>query len=230
MLPDILESSFIPKEEDIIINWGNSRSKEYLENLIVINRPRAVLRTVDKRETFFLLGLAGIPTLTYTRNILDAYDWVRDGKEVFCRTEVSGHSGSGITISSKMEDIIECPLYTLGEDIKREYRVHIFNSSCIDFTIKALRKEEEPNKIQAWKNGYVFVRDSVKVPERIRENAINIAIDSLQCLGLDFGAVDIIRTTDDILKVIEINSAPGIEGTSLGRYVEAFNTLKNNRG
>jgi glutathione synthase/RimK-type ligase-like ATP-grasp enzyme len=43
-------------------------------------------------------------------------------------------------------------------------------------------------------------------------------------LGLDFGAVDIgHRIIDNKVFVFEVNTAPGIEGTTLQRYVNTFN-------
>ena len=41
-------------------------------------------------------------------------------------------------------------------------------------------------------------------------------------LGLDFGAVDLLLTSDLRVMVLEVNSAPGLSGSTLSKYVEAF--------
>ena len=45
----------------------------------------------------------------------------------------------------------------------------------------------------------------------------------IQALGLDFGAVDILyMASNDTAKVLEVNTAPGIEGDTLVDYYNAF--------
>jgi len=46
---------------------------------------------------------------------------------------------------------------------------------------------------------------------------------SVMALGLDFGAVDIVyNENDNKAYVLEINTAPGLSGTTLEKYVEVF--------
>lgn len=49
-----------------------------------------------------------------------------------------------------------------------------------------------------------------------------VAIDAVNALGLDFGAVDTCITEDGTPYVFEINTGPGLEATSFDKYVEAF--------
>jgi len=65
----------------------------------------------------------------------------------------------------------------------------------------------------------VFCRDGI-APCTVR-NSISIA--AVDALCLDFGAVDIIYNEhEDKYYVLEVNSAPGLEGTTLEKYVEAL--------
>ncbi|MNV71557.1 Ribosomal protein S6--L-glutamate ligase [compost metagenome] len=48
------------------------------------------------------------------------------------------------------------------------------------------------------------------------------AVDACEVLGLDFGAVDVALGKDGKVYVFEVNTAPGIEGTCLEAYVNAF--------
>jgi D-alanine-D-alanine ligase-like ATP-grasp enzyme len=48
------------------------------------------------------------------------------------------------------------------------------------------------------------------------------SISAVNTLGLDFGAVDLIVAKDGRVYVLEVNTAPGIEGITLEKYVKAF--------
>jgi glutathione synthase/RimK-type ligase-like ATP-grasp enzyme len=68
----------------------------------------------------------------------------------------------------------------------------------------------------------VYARNAIKIPDETRDRLYSLATLTIGALGLDFGAVDILRTPDEVFKVIEVNTAPGVEGTTLQRYVDAF--------
>ena len=52
-----------------------------------------------------------------------------------------------------------------------------------------------------------------------------MGIDAVSALGLDFGAVDIIEDADGKLYVLEVNTAPGLEGQTLTLMAEALKEL-----
>jgi glutathione synthase/RimK-type ligase-like ATP-grasp enzyme len=66
----------------------------------------------------------------------------------------------------------------------------------------------------------VFCHDKVKP---LSEAAKEASIRAVAALGLDFGGVDILVKKDGSCAVLEVNSAPGIEGTTLDKYAEAIN-------
>jgi hypothetical protein len=53
------------------------------------------------------------------------------------------------------------------------------------------------------------------------------AIKAVTALGLQFGAVDCVMDTNDKPWIIEVNTGPGLEGTSFKRYVGAFSKAIN---
>ncbi|CAN5950619.1 unnamed protein product [Sphagnum jensenii] len=67
-------------------------------------------------------------------------------------------------------------------------------------------------------NGFIYARNNV-FPEILRDE---IAIAATTALGLDFGAVDIIEDKNEKLYVLEVNTAPGLEGKTVELYAEAF--------
>jgi glutathione synthase/RimK-type ligase-like ATP-grasp enzyme len=50
--------------------------------------------------------------------------------------------------------------------------------------------------------------------------------DSALALGLDFGAVDIIQDDGGNFYVLEVNTAPGLEGQTIKSYAEGFNAYQ----
>ena len=104
----------------------------------------------------------------------------------------------------------------------------MFNNRIIDFAQKkqmssATREErgvsEEPDgHIRNHGNGWIFARGGVEIQDEVKE----VAIKAVSALGLDFGAVDIVITPQGVGKILEINTAPGLEGTTLESYKNAI--------
>ena len=78
-----------------------------------------------------------------------------------------------------------------------------------------LEEEQVDENIRNHNNGWVFCRDNLN---RIEENEI-LALNTIKALNLDFGAVDIIRDVNRKSYVLEVNTAPGLMGTTLQNYI-----------
>lgn len=207
-----------------IINWGNSalyRNFTYEQEFF--NHPDAVAKAVNKLETFKALeGRVGIPK--WTEDEEEALVWIEEGFDVVCRSVLNGHSGEGITIC-KHEDgdiITEVPLYTQYIKKKEEYRVHVFRGKII-FKQRKARKKEVPDDQVNWQvrnldGGFIFANKNVELPAV----ALQSAVAAVDCLGLDFGAVDIILGNDGAYYVLEVNTACGLQGSTLQAYADAF--------
>jgi hypothetical protein len=151
----------------------------------------------------------------------------RLGKEsIYCRTSLTSHSGGGIVIAKNILDLVEAPLYTLGTKHKYEYRVHVFRESVIDVQQKKRRLNWQGGDtgIRNHSNGYVYARADINYPVEIEQAAIK----AVKILGLDFGAVDIgYRERDNKVFLFEVNTAPGLVGTTLEKYAQAFKDYLN---
>jgi hypothetical protein len=90
----------------------------------------------------------------------------------------------------------------------------------VDLQYKRGRKDF----IRNWSNGWFF--HTMNNWSNMPANAIPTAIRAVESLGLDFGAVDIISTEEKDeqgkrkVYVLEVNTAPGIEGDSLLVYAD----------
>ncbi|TET61116.1 MAG: hypothetical protein E3J47_05780 [Candidatus Stahlbacteria bacterium] len=75
------------------------------------------------------------------------------------------------------------------------------------------------NIVRSNTRGWKF--SSVK-PENIPHDLIVESIKALRALELEFGAVDCVVDTEGKAWIIEVNTGPGLEGTSFKKYVETF--------
>jgi glutathione synthase/RimK-type ligase-like ATP-grasp enzyme len=164
-----------------------------------------------------------IPTVDFTEDYNIAKRWVDNGLVVYCRKLIDSSSGNGIVVVKDYGQLEIAPLYTKGVVDGEEFRVHIINNKVIDVTKKLRPRDREVNElIRNHGNGWVFGRDGIKIPRSV----IIHSKRAIKTLGLDFGAVDIIYK-DGSCYILEVNTAPGLVGTTLSKYVEAFKKVIN---
>lgn len=205
-----------------VINWGSS---EWVGDPIgreILNRPEFVSNAVNKIKTFSYLNYVNVPTVPFTLDRNQAKAWIRKGNIVYCRTELSSSSGDGIIIAKEESDIPEyCPLFTKGIISPAEYRVHVFNNKVIDVTLKKKVNGSEANPlVRNYTTNWIFAREDIYIPKVITTWA-RYAINRMR---LNFGAVDILYK-NGLAFVLEINTAPGMQGTTLDRYVKEFKEI-----
>lgn len=224
-------TTYRPKLNHKIINWGSAASPSFLSRRVVpiLNSPSAVNVASNKLSAFIALTRAGVPVPEYTTNLSVAELWVRQGFTVVERHELRGNSGDGIRMVNKdtndqstENSLTNAPLYTLFINKSNEYRVHVFRGQVIDFIEKKrMASDRRPENfspyISSVERGWVFSRMGVNKPSNVEQ----MAIKAVNALGLDFGAVDIV-VTDNSPIVLEVNTAPGLSGTTLVNYANAI--------
>lgn len=206
-----------------VINWGSSKLPDQVMACKVINKPEAVMLSSNKLKSFELFKEHGVSIPPFWTTQDEAREEAERGTCIVCRTILSGHSGAGIVIADNADELVKAPLYVGYIPKKHEFRYHVFNGKVLDVQRKARNKDvadEDVNwKVRNHDNGFIFMREGVEiVPEAEAE-----AIKAVEALGLDFGAVDIIwNEKQNKFYVLEVNSAPGLTGTTLENYTEAF--------
>ena len=100
------------------------------------------------------------------------------------------------------------------------------DESTMNYILGLLVKEAAlPDRIvRSNKRGWKF---SGVTLNNVSDALKTMAIKSVEVIGLDFGAVDCAIGLDDNPYLIEINSGPGLQGTALQKYVEAFRAKIN---
>jgi glutathione synthase/RimK-type ligase-like ATP-grasp enzyme len=176
----------------------------------------------DKLTQFRRFHEAGVTAPDFTTDIAAARQWCGEGHAVVCRTLLRGSEGRGIVVAEEAGGLVQAPLYTKYVKKKREYRVHVFNGQVIDVQEKRKRRDftdQRDTRIRNVANGYVFCRDGITEPEGMRQ----LALDACNAVGYSLGAVDIgYNERDNRAFVLEVNSTPGMEGTTLEKYSDAI--------
>ncbi len=218
-----------PKLRSVVLNYGSSFSPSWMVDGRgrVLNHPRACTIAGNKLTAFnaFKAANLSIPEFTTERSV--AEEWIKNGETVVCRTVLNGHSGRGIVLSQSVEQLVHAPLYVKYKKKKKEFRVHVFNGQVIDVSEKRrIKSADRPDTFNGFirnhNNGWVFCRDGVVEPRGLRDLACSVC----SSCGLDMGAVDIIwNEREDKCYVLEVNTAPGIEGTTLQNYTKAVLNL-----
>lgn len=104
----------------------------------------------------------------------------------------------------------------------REYRVHVMDGAVLFVQEKSRESGEKIMGNWNHTNGYIF--------RHLRWGDINgeltkMAIDAVRVAGLWFGAVDIMQKGDQYF-LLEINTAPRLQGRSIQIYAHAINFLR----
>lgn len=220
-------SRFVAREDDVIINWGNSG--EFFYNGGRVMNTSELIPFVANKKLFFEEVGARVPNLI-PKFWLSAEE-IPDGDfPIVCRTVLNGHSGQGIVIANTREELVPAPLYVKYMKKKDEYRVHVGrvsgrkNPDTIIAVQRKARSKSVPDEQVNWHirnhaNGFIFARQNVQAPVEVLDTARQV----FETTGLDFGACDVIYNEhNDKAYVLEINSAPGLAGSTVDDYARYF--------
>lgn len=187
--------------------------------------------TLNKLRCFEKLAGLGVNVPDFTTSMDEAEGW--GAERIYERHRLTGSAGKGIVIKEKGEGLDEAPLYVKGiYGHRREYRIHVFNGTdgyqpVVSTYVQQKKKrttdvqKTTESRIRNLKNGWVFACKDIVQP---RPETIQLAKAAVDAFGLHFGAVDIIEMEDAKggAYVLEINCAPGLEGSTLFFYADAI--------
>lgn len=245
-----------PRPEDVVVNWGASDMPMTMNGapiLNCLNKPEHVARASNKLRTFESLPEAIVPPFTKDRSV--AQQWFDEDKGVVARTRLTAKGGEGILMyfredgNCSTNDIVAAPLYTQYIKKRAEFRIHLIKHPryvlpvIFDVQQKRKRRNDEEEcevdcdlantdeqtaltrqRIRNYDNGWVFTREDVVVPDAVYD----VAVTAFAVSELDFGAIDVVfNEYHNRAYVLEINTAPGLEGTTLENYTYALMDVIN---
>lgn len=212
----------IPEQYRLVVNWGNSGEVRGYDHQRILNHPVEVRNALNKLTTFNLLKDADVrvPPFFTSSNDLNPEHPIH-----LARLSLTGSGGDGIVAVRRGQAFPEAPLYVEYIPKLEEYRVHVFCGVPIHVQQKRKRGEATQSRderlIRNHDNGWVFCNMDLAVADI---DMLELAVEAVEALGLDFGALDIIRGRDDgEYYVLECNTAPGLDSpTAIQAYASAI--------
>lgn len=223
-------SRFRGSANKIVINWGCSVTPEEIEKATVIN-PASAVKLATNKQTFFetVQGEVSIPEFTTDQEV--AQGWVTEGSKVVVRETLNGHSAEGLVLIEDQQswdnyNKRRAKLYVKYIPKKDEYRVHVVAGEVADVQQKAMSRgvpRSQVNfQVRNHANGFIYKREDVNPPEAVTAEAIK----SVELCGLHYGAVDVIWNEHrNTAYVLEINTAPGMEGQTVENVASSLDNL-----
>ncbi len=183
---------------------------------------------VDKLAQYKWFQEKGLSALEFTTDLGQAQNWVDGGFTVFGRKYLNSSCGKGIVQIEpdgiSWQQHTHCPVYTKYKKKKREWRVHVFRDKVVAIVEKKKRSDwtgPSNSKIRNLENGYVFCQE-IELSPALEQRINALALAAAGVCTSDFKGVDLAyNEANDDLFVIEVNSAPGIEGSNVEKYGKA---------
>lgn len=215
----------------VVINWGCTEVNPVVQGARILNTFESVYNACNKLNALTVLEECGVDVPKFTTDQDEAKTWLEQGKLVVERHLLRANSGRGIRIVDKIEDLQYAPLYTQYIKKQSEYRLHAMGGEVFDIQQKR-RSTEVPDGDVNWQvrntaGGFIFARDNVEL-QPITEEVKQMCATAVRSLGLDFGAVDLVyNKQQNKMYVLEINTACGLQGTTLEKYTDKFKEFLN---
>lgn len=218
---------------DLFIRWGSTEQFDNLRYKKELNTLEAVLRTTNKLVMLQTLLGAEVSTLEFGTDVAQIDDFKDREGNVYIRNR-QGIVRYGNDFNSSSDLYYSKPV----KFKRREYRVHVFNGRVLGAYEKVplvlpTSTNENPhapeNLPKLFKSDTCrFIRCDLSLEgSRITPEAQELCIQAVRSLGLLFGGVDLIRDKHGNFIVCEVNSAPGLNGLNVERWVEAIREYYN---
>lgn len=203
---------------DKIIRWGNRADLRFNVNGGVLNKKEACNNASKKQRALELMAAARISVPPFADRF--------NGELLIGRTDTHMQGRGAFMITSQRDfdlakNNLGCSHFMKYIPTDREYRIHVFKNEVIAMSEKRMTDHCTCLHIRNFETGWIFhYLDSVS------SELNNLAKSAISCLGLDFGAVDIINSVNNNLYVLEVNTAPSLvkvrEGSGEVEHMPAF--------
>jgi len=192
-----------------VLRWGADYGVANIRKCL--NSATAIKRTRKKLRMLANLRDAGVTVPMETDSLPCVARWnggSRGSGLSFCKTTVEMEEARKDGAGAFLEWI----------PIKKEYRIHVFRGLVISICEK--KKNRKSHKyIRSVSNGWKFC-DVACLRGVDAVDLIYSAVAAVRALELDFGAVDLAMSKDNIPVVFEVNTAPGLNDDRAKLYTK----------
>lgn len=200
-----------------IIRWGTQREPEHGG----VNTPSSLALASDKLRALTALAAAGVrvPEVRTEGGPIEEGTWLGRKRK--------GFGGTDIQVFAQYTHLPTLNIYPDPIDFyskyipnRREYRIHVFDGEVIRVQGKYLDFPDQHTNphIKNYAQGFRF-----RTPERqLNSSRLTAATQSVEALGLVFGAVDLLVGEDGLEYVLEVNTAPKLAPLTCSQYAEAI--------
>lgn len=223
----------VAEESDVSIRWGcTPRVPTRID--IEYNKREAVKLASDKGKCRQFLYDRGIPVPEPVR-----LDFVWESQfPIIVRPSFHQRGrnfllfNNSFELRSKWGEILNLrqPYASRLFPKSKEYRVHVAHGKVLLVQEKLQTSPSQSAVNWNHENGYAF---SVVPWKDYRGSIVRLSVDTIEAIGLDFGAVDILAdpTISGLPNAVvcEVNTAPKLEGYTAERYAEYFDWLVRER-
>lgn len=240
----IAQTFDVQRDPHALICWGNVglNSIDKPNNLMLNFRNKQMF--TNKRDFFLmsrdiapeLVARFFVPSYLSRSAAMEALEANRsqDPSKVILveRHELTSHSGDGIRLIRSGDSLsANARLWTRYIPKKSEFRAHFCKpSGSIYFQQKKLREGSavtgDTYAVRNHTAGWVYCTQDITVPDAVRQ-AVQVFVRN-DFNTLDFGAIDIIYNEQhNQAYILEVNTAPGIEGSTAEWYAAQVKHLLN---
>lgn len=223
-------------QNDVVVRWGDTSNSEIdgvLSQNRILNKASAISKNTNKLKSLKLFGSSGlnIPKIFESKQAINRFPVLGRDK--------NHHGGLDIVIingsndgNNNLNKIPNKDFYVEVIKSIREYRVHIFNDEVIRVTRKVFRGHDKDG-VPVTQEGiikndtYGWGHNNVNV-DNLNPEFISASKKALKAIGLDFGAVDLLISTNEKPYVLEVNSSPRLNSIGLEIYAEAIKNYVDN--
>lgn len=215
--------------DNIIVNWGATIGNGLTEKLFaranarIINHPDALRANKDKLGSLKKMAAGGASVVPHW-----AIDNVPAGEYPVIARTANHFGGSGFWKCENEEQLAEAKRHGANHATKLivkagEYRVHILLDKAVRIVRKVKAREDVDDLCRSHQNGWKFKKVA---DENVPQGIVAMAVKAVDANDMQLGAVDIVvQKRTNKMFVLEVNSVPGLEGSSLEAWTNAIKAL-----
>lgn len=201
-----------------LIRWGSRTFPAVDIHGTVLNRAAAIERASQKLESLTLLKDAGVPVPDFDTDPEALVE--RAGYPILGR-RLQHARATDVVLCLQRRDFRRQPrdYYVAYIPTNREYRLHVAGDEVIRVQGKFLDVSQD---YKPWVRNYATGHRFRAPRLRVHRTRLDAAVQAVNALGLNFGAVDLIVADDGSHYVLEVNTSPSCSPITGAAYCNAF--------